>query len=54
MIKFIIPVAILFLIILFWDKISQVIYKNFNIKINNFIILILLLILGIIFVLLYY
>ncbi len=54
MIKFIIPAVIFFLIVLFWEKINKAIYKNFNIKINNIIILILLVILGIIFTLLYY
>ncbi len=34
MIKFIIPAIIIFLIILFWNKISEAIYKNFDIKIN--------------------
>ena len=54
MIKFIIPAIIFFLIVLFWEKISETIYKKFNIKINNVIIVILLLILGAIFALLYY
>jgi len=34
MIKFIVPVVIIFLIILYWEKISETIYKKFNIKIN--------------------
>ena len=34
MIKFFIPAVIVFLIILFWDKISDLIYKKFNIKLN--------------------
>mgnify|MGYP006088002195 FL=1 len=34
MIKFFIPAIIVFLIILFWDKISDLIYKKFNIKLN--------------------
>ena len=31
MIKFIIPAIIIFLTILFWDKINKVIYKKFKI-----------------------
>jgi hypothetical protein len=38
MIKLIIPVFIIFLIILFWEKISEIIYKNFNIKLNHLFI----------------
>jgi hypothetical protein len=34
MIKFIITAIIIFLIILFWNKISDVIYTKFDVKIN--------------------
>ena len=34
MIKFIAPAIIIFLIILYWSKISEIIYKKFNIRIN--------------------
>ncbi len=54
MIKFIIPAIILFLIVLFWEKINNLIYKKFNIKINNIIMIILLMFLGIISALLYF
>jgi hypothetical protein len=37
MIKFIIPAIIIFLIVLFWEKINEIIYKKFNIKIKLFI-----------------
>ena len=40
MIKFIIPAIILFLIVLFWEKINEMINKKFNIKINYIVILI--------------
>ena len=33
MIKFIIPAIAIFLLVLFWDKINETIYKKFNIKI---------------------
>ncbi len=48
MLKFIIPAVIIFLIILYWEKISEVIYKKFNIRINYILLsAALLLILGI-------
>ncbi len=54
MIKFIIPVIIVFLIVLFWEKINEMIYKKFNIKINYIIAIISVTILGAIFALLYF
>ncbi len=54
MLKFIIPAIIVFLIVLFWEKINEEIYKRLNIKINYFIFLILSVILATIFILLYY
>ena len=35
MLKFIIPAIIIFLIVLFWEKINEVIYKRLKIKIDN-------------------
>ena len=54
MIKFIIPAIIIFLIVLFWEKINDKIYKKFNIRINYIVAILLLIILGIIFILLYF
>ena len=54
MIKFIIPAVIFFLIVLFWEKINEIIYKKFKVKINKIISVILLVILGLILALLYY
>ncbi len=54
MIKFIIPAVIVFLIVLFWEKINEFIYKKFNIKINYIAATIFLLVLGIILALLYF
>ncbi len=54
MIKFIIPAVIFFLIVLFWEKINEIIYKKFKVKINKIISIILLVILGLIVALLYY
>tara|TARA_B100001093_G_scaffold304550_1_gene290379 strand:- start:430 stop:594 length:165 start_codon:yes stop_codon:yes gene_type:complete len=38
MIKFIIPAVIIFLIVLFWEKISEIISKKFNISLNYIIV----------------
>jgi len=38
MIKYIIPAVIIFLIVLFWEKISNLIEKKFNIKLNYLIV----------------
>ena len=46
MIKFIVPAIIIFLIVLFWEKISETIYKKFNIKMNYIIMTIVLIIFG--------
>ena len=49
MIKFILPTVVIFIIVLFWEKISETIYKRFNIKINYFILSILVLTIVILF-----
>ena len=54
MLKFIIPAVIIFLIVLFWDKINKIIYNKFNIKINYILIVVSSLVLGTIFALLYF
>ncbi len=54
MFKFIIPAVIIFLIVLFWEKINEKIYKKFNIKINYIVVVIFLIVLGVIFTLLYF
>ncbi len=54
MVKFIVPAVVIFLVVLFWEKINEVIYKKFNIKINYVILIISILILGVIFALLYF
>tara|TARA_B100000401_G_scaffold234434_1_gene158860 strand:+ start:552 stop:728 length:177 start_codon:yes stop_codon:yes gene_type:complete len=47
MIKFIIPTIIIFLIVLFWEKINEKIYEKFKIKINYVALFGILIILGI-------
>ncbi len=54
MIKFIIPAIVVFLIVLFWENINEIIYKRFNIKINYIVAIIIVAVLGIIFTLLYF
>jgi hypothetical protein len=54
MLKFIIPAAIVFLIVLFWEKINEKVYKKFNIRINFIALIITILILGTILILLYF
>ncbi|MBD1166330.1 hypothetical protein IDG49_00870 [Pelagibacterales bacterium SAG-MED07] len=52
MLKFIVPAIIFFLVVIFWDKICELIYKKLNIKLNYLIISIVLLLSGIIILLL--
>jgi hypothetical protein len=54
MLKFIIPVVILFLIVLFWEKINEIIYKKFKIKTTYITIIIFVIILIIVLILLYF
>ena len=54
MLKFIIPAVVFFLIVLFWEKINDAIYKKFNIRINYVVLTLFLIILAVIFILLYF
>ena len=54
MIKFVIPAIIVFLIVLFWEKIQEFFYNKFNIKINYIVLAILIIILTIVMALLYF
>ncbi len=54
MIKFIIPTIIVFLLVLFWENINELVYKKFNIKINYIVAIIIATILAVIFTLLYF
>ena len=38
MIKYIIPAVIIFLVVLFWEKITDFVEKKFNIKLNYIIV----------------
>ena len=52
MLKFIIPAIIIFLIVLFWEKITEFVEKKFNIKLNYIVISSVILIIGAILLLL--
>ena len=54
MVKFIVPAVIIFLIVLFWEKINDAIYKKFKVKINYIVLILSILIFGVIFALLYF
>ena len=38
MIKYILPALIIFLIVLFWEKIAEFVEKKFNIKLNYIVV----------------
>ena len=38
MIKFILPAILIFLIVLFWEKITEYVEKRFNIKLNYIVV----------------
>ena len=51
MIKFIIPGVIIFLIVLFWEKINKIIHKKFNFSLNYLIVIATLLLVVVIYLL---
>jgi len=51
MLKIIIPAIIFFLIVLFWEKINELIYNKFKIKLNYLLISATLLIIAAIYLL---
>jgi hypothetical protein len=54
MIKYLIPAIIIFLIVLFWEKISTFVEKKFNLKLNYLIVSSIALAIAIILLLLNY
>ena len=54
MIKYILPAIIIFLIVLFWEKISDFVEKKFNIKLNYIVISSIIALIAIILLLLNY
>ena len=54
MVKFVIPAIIVFLIVLFWEKIQEFFYKKFNIRLNYIVVVFFIIILTIVMALLYF
>ena len=54
MIKYIIPAIIIFLIVLFWEKITEFVEKKFNIKLNYIVVSFIIAAIAIILLLLNY
>ncbi len=52
MIKYILPAIIIFLIVLFWEKITQFVEKKFKIKLNYIVVSITIVVLAVILLLL--
>ena len=52
MIKYILPAIIIFFVILFWEKITESVYKKFKIRLNYIVVILISLILVVIFFLL--
>ena len=38
MIKYILPAIIVLLIVVFWEKITEIVFKKFNIKLNYIVV----------------
>ena len=51
MLKFIIPAIIVFLIVLFWEKINELISKKFNFSLNYILVIATLLLVVVIYLL---
>ncbi len=54
MIKYLIPAIIVFLIVLFWEKITDFVEKKFNIKLNYIVVSSIVAVIAIILLLLNY
>ena len=52
MIKYILPAIIIFLIVLFWEKITEFVEKKFKIKLNYIVVSIIIVVLAVILLLL--
>jgi len=54
MIKYILPAIIIFLIVLFWEKITEIVFKKFNIRLNYIVVSAVLIAIALIFLLVNY
>ena len=54
MIKYILPAIIIFLLVLFWEKIAEFVEKKFNIKLNYIVVSSIIAAIAVVFLLLNY
>ena len=54
MIKYILPAIIVLLIVVFWEKITEIVLKKFNIKLNYIIVSVVIITIAIIILLINY
>ncbi len=54
MIKYILPAIVIFLIVLFWEKITELVEKKFNIKLNYIVVISIIAAIAVILLLLNY
>ena len=54
MLKFIIPAVVIFLIVLFWEKITEFVEKKLNIKLNYIVVSSIIVVLAVVLLLLNY
>ena len=54
MIKYILPAIIVLLIVIFWEKITEVVFKKFNIRLNYIVVSVALITIAIIVLLVNY
>jgi hypothetical protein len=51
MIKYILPAIIVLFIVVFWEKITEIVFKKFNIRLNNIVVSVVLITIAIIILL---
>ena len=54
MLKFIIPAIVIFLIVLFWEKITEFVEKKLNIKLNYIVVSSIIVVIAVVLLLLNY
>ena len=54
MIKFILPAIIVLFIVVFWEKITEIVFKKFNIRLNYIVVISIIVTVAIILLLLDY
>ena len=54
MLKFIIPAVVIFLIVLFWEKITEFVEKKLNIKLNYIVVSSIIVVIAVVLLLLNY